>query len=274
MLGGIFICYRREDSAAWAGRIYDRLISRLEPGRVFIDVDNIEPGLDFVKTLSARVGACDALVAVIGKSWLQISDGRNRRRLDDPNDFVRVEIRAALKRDIRVIPVLVDGAPMPDERDLPDGLKALARRHGIEISHTRFDYDAERLTKALTFVEERRRKLETAQAERAAREERKKQRAAKTAKKVDEDRRLAKAAAARQKREAAAAAKKAEQDRRRAGLAAQIRARWQPRQAGKAGHAKSGSAPNGPRQTKQATKPETAAVRRARLAAKIRSRWQ
>ena len=82
MSGGVFICYRREDSASWARLIHDRLSSRLKREQVFIDVDNIEPGLDFVKVLSDRVGDCDALVAVIGKDWL--SRRRNRRRLDDP----------------------------------------------------------------------------------------------------------------------------------------------------------------------------------------------
>ena len=156
MSGGVFICYRREDSASWARLIYDRLSSRLKREQVFIDVDNIEPGLDFVKVLSDRVGDCDALVAVIGKDWL--SRRRNRRRLDDPNDFVRIEIEAALTRNIRVIPVLVDGAAMPREETLPDTLKALARRQKIEVSHDRFNSDVERLTNALAFVGEERRK--------------------------------------------------------------------------------------------------------------------
>jgi hypothetical protein len=147
MAGGVFICYRRDDSAGWARLIYDRLSSRLKSGQVFIDVDNIEPGLDFVKILSERVGDCDALVAVIGKSWL--SRKRKRRRIDDPRDHVRIEIEAALTRDIPVIPVLVDGAIVPGEEALPDGLKPLSRRQAIEISNTRFDSDAERLTKTL-----------------------------------------------------------------------------------------------------------------------------
>lgn len=149
MAGSVFISYRREDSAGFAGRIYDRLVTKLAREKVFIDVDNIEPGLDFVKVLSDRVGACDALVAIIGDDWLSICDHEQRRRLDDPHDFVRIEIEAALERDIRVIPVLVNGARMPRSEELPDALKALARRQAIEISHTRFDSDAERLTRAL-----------------------------------------------------------------------------------------------------------------------------
>ena len=154
MRGGVFISYRREDSAGFAGRIYDRLRANLGPDSVFIDVDNIPAGLDFVEVLSERVGRCDALIALIGKNWIASADRDNRRRLDDPNDFVRIEIEAALERNVPVIPVLVDGATMPRGNDLPDGLKKLARRQGIEISHNRFDSDAERLTEALARIEE------------------------------------------------------------------------------------------------------------------------
>ncbi len=127
MLGGVFISYRREDSAGFARLIYDRLTKRLERKNVFFDVDNIPPGLDFVEVLSERVGKCDALVAVIGKNWISAVDEDNRRRLDDPHDFVRIEIEAALERGVRVIPVLFDGARMPKTEDLPDNLKKLAR---------------------------------------------------------------------------------------------------------------------------------------------------
>ena len=153
MLGGIFISYRREDSGGYAGRIFDRLTTRLGHDNVFYDVDAIPPGRDFVEVLSERVGKCDVLLAVIGKHWISSLDAENRRRLDDPQDFVRIEIEAALKRGIPVIPVLVDGAPMPRAEELPDSLKALVRRQAVEISHTRFDTDAERLTEALAEIE-------------------------------------------------------------------------------------------------------------------------
>ena len=107
MLGGVFICYRREDSAGFAGRIYDRLTRSLGRESVFLDVDNIPAGLDFVEVLSDHVGRCDALIAVIGRDWLSSADAENRRRLDDPHDTVRIEIEAALDRRIRVIPVLL-----------------------------------------------------------------------------------------------------------------------------------------------------------------------
>jgi hypothetical protein len=154
VLGGVFICYRREDSGGFAGRIYDRLRNRLGRENVFFDVDNIAPGLDFVDVLTERVGYCDALIAVIGRQWITTTNKDNRRRLDDPTDFVRIEIEAALARGIPVIPVLADGATMPRAEDLPDSLRKLARRQGIEISHTRFDSDVERLTRALSELEE------------------------------------------------------------------------------------------------------------------------
>jgi formylglycine-generating enzyme required for sulfatase activity len=154
VLSGVFICYRREDSAAFAGRIYDRLITRLGRENVFFDVDNIAPGLDFVDVISERIGKCDALVAVIGRNWITSVDRCNRRRLEDPGDVVRLEIEAALARGIRIIPVLVDGAAMPRCEDLPDSLGKLTRRQGIEISHIRFDSDVERLMRALSMLGE------------------------------------------------------------------------------------------------------------------------
>jgi hypothetical protein len=166
MTGGVFISYRREDSGGYAGRIYDRLTTRLGRANVFFDVDTIPPGRDFAEVLSERVGKCDALLAVIGKHWVLSADAENRRRLDDPKDFVRIEIEAALNRDVPVIPVLVDGAAMPHPEDLPDSLKKLIRRQAVEISHARFDSDAERLTEALSQIEEetRRREAEPPQA--------------------------------------------------------------------------------------------------------------
>jgi hypothetical protein len=154
LLGGVFISYRREDSGGFAGRIYDRLTKSLGFGNVFFDVDSIAPGVDFVDTLNERLGRCDALVAVIGRSWLPSPDANNRRRLDDPNDYVRLEIEAALQRGIRVIPVLVDGAILPKSSDLPEGLAKLTRRQAIEISLTRFDSDVERLIEALSALED------------------------------------------------------------------------------------------------------------------------
>lgn len=143
--GRIFISYRRADSAGYAGRIYDRLTAHFGEDTVFMDVDTIEAGLDFVEVLQNAVQSCDVLVALIGRSWLNIKDEAGKRRLDSPEDFVRVEIAAALSRDIRVIPVLVDGAPMPRSTELPANLKPLARRNALQVDHHSFNADAYRL---------------------------------------------------------------------------------------------------------------------------------
>jgi formylglycine-generating enzyme required for sulfatase activity len=148
----IFVSYRRDDSAGYAGRLYDRLSQRFGRDRIFMDIDTIEPGLDFVEVIERAVGSCDVLIALIGRQWVTITDAVGRRRLDNPEDFVRLEIAAALDRNIRVIPVLVRGATMPRSMDLPDALEKLARRHALEISDTRFHYDVDRLIETLEKV--------------------------------------------------------------------------------------------------------------------------
>jgi glycine cleavage system H protein len=148
----IFISYRRDDSAGYAGRLYDRLSDRFGEDQIFMDIDTIEPGLDFVEVIEEAVGSCDALIALIGKQWLTITDATGRRRLDNPEDFVRLEIATALDRSIRVIPVLVRGATMPRSQDLPKALRKLARRNALEISDTRFHHDVNKLIEVLETV--------------------------------------------------------------------------------------------------------------------------
>jgi TonB family protein len=147
--GSIFICYRREDTIAYAGRLHDRLSAHFGTNRVFMDIDAIQPGEDFVDVLQQRVSACDVLIAVIGKNWLVGKDDRGNRRLDNPEDYVRLEIAAALSRNIRVIPALVANARMPLSSDLPADITALARRHAIEISDTAFHTSVATLIKSL-----------------------------------------------------------------------------------------------------------------------------
>jgi len=147
--GHIFISYRRADSAGYAGRIYDRLTAHFGKDAVFMDVDTIEAGVDFVEVLQNAVQSCDVLVALIGRSWLNIKDVDGKRRLDNPEDFVRIEVAAALSRDIRVIPVLVDGALMPHSTELPENLKSLARRNALQVHHQSFNADARRLISQL-----------------------------------------------------------------------------------------------------------------------------
>ena len=148
---GIFISYRREDSPGHAGRIFDRLRSRFGSDVVFMDVAAIEAGVDFVDVLHKAVGSCDALLAVIGPQWLSATQGGNRR-LDDPRDFVRIEIAGALERNVRVLPVLVEGARVPPVESLPADLQALTRRQAIELRDARWDDDIERLVEGLAKV--------------------------------------------------------------------------------------------------------------------------
>jgi hypothetical protein len=145
MNGQIFISYRREDASYPAGRLYDNLHSRFPQNEIFMDVDSIKPGIDFIETIEERVDSCDVLVAVIGKRWLSAADEEGRRRLDNPEDFVRLEVGTALKRGVLVIPVLVEGASMPRAAELPEELKPLARRNALSLSHERFRADSERL---------------------------------------------------------------------------------------------------------------------------------
>jgi hypothetical protein len=149
MSGRIFISYRRQDSAGYAGRLFDRLSNRFGQSNIFMDIDAIELGVDFVQRIQEAVGSCDVLLAVIGPSWLTVTNTNGQSRLSDPNDFVRVEVLTALQRDIRVIPLLVQGAHMPNEKELPAELTALARRNGMGIEHASFDSDVNLLVTKL-----------------------------------------------------------------------------------------------------------------------------
>jgi hypothetical protein len=145
----IFINYRRDDAPGVAGRLFDHLALKYARRELFMDVDAMQPGLDFAKQLDAQVSQCHVLLAVIGPHWLEAHDQAGKRRLDNDKDYVRIELASALKRDIAVIPVLVDGAFMPPEERLSDDLKPLARRHALELRHTRFDADADAIMHAL-----------------------------------------------------------------------------------------------------------------------------
>ena len=150
--GGIFVSYRRQDSSHLAGRLYDRLADRFGEGQVFMDVDTIEPGSDFAEDINRAVAACGVLVAVIGPNWLTATDEQGRRRLDAQDDFVRLEIEAALARGVRVIPILAEGAVMPGPQDLPRSIASLAGRNALLIRHDSFRSDAGRLVTAIERV--------------------------------------------------------------------------------------------------------------------------
>jgi hypothetical protein len=144
--GRIFMSYRREDTAFAAGWLYDRLASHYQ---VFKDIDSIELGDDFIEVITTAVGSSDALLALIGGRWLTITGQDGRRRLDNPHDVVRLEVEVALSRNVRVIPILVDGARMPRADELPPSLAALGRRQALELSPNRFDTDARMLLQVL-----------------------------------------------------------------------------------------------------------------------------
>ena len=145
MAGKIFINYRRDDLIGMAGRLHDRLVQTFGRDKLFMDVDHIPAGADFVAHLNNQVAECDVVLAIIGPNWLRAKDKAGQRRLHQPDDFVAIEIAAALARDTLVIPVLVDAARMPKESDLPDTLKPLARRQAVEVRHAHFGHDAEAL---------------------------------------------------------------------------------------------------------------------------------
>jgi hypothetical protein len=141
----VFISYRREETAGHAGRLYDAIGARFGERNVFMDVD-LAPGIDFVEQITEAVGACDALLVVMGPTWATTLDAR----LADPNDFVRLELETALRRpDVRVIPLLVAGARMPDPNDLPESVRTLARRNALGLSDLRWRDDVRRLVRTL-----------------------------------------------------------------------------------------------------------------------------
>lgn len=146
---GVFISYRREDSPGHAGRIFDRVRARFGADVVFMDVTAIDAGVDFVEAIDRAVGTCDVLLAVIGPHWAGAADSAGRKRLDNPNDFIRLEIAGALKRNVRVVPVLVDDARLPGAADLPDDLQPLLRRNAVELRDARWDADIEQLVASL-----------------------------------------------------------------------------------------------------------------------------
>lgn len=147
----VFVCYRREDAAASAGRVFDRLVSRFGRRNVFMDIDTVRPGQDFAARVEDFVAGCDSLVAIVGPDWLR-SDVAGTRRIDDPTDYVRLEIEAALARDTQVIPVLVGGAGGTAGGRAAGPIAAFSGRQAIEVTESRFDYDSGRLVEAIEGV--------------------------------------------------------------------------------------------------------------------------
>jgi len=149
-MGGIFISYRRQDAPGYAGRLYDSLAAHFGEGVLFMDIGAIKPGQDFTQRIDEALNSCDVLLAVIGPQWATITDSGGSRRLEDPDDFVGLEVRTALTRpDVVVIPVLVGGGRMPAREEVPPGLAELRRRQALELSEARWRYDVERLIATL-----------------------------------------------------------------------------------------------------------------------------
>ena len=145
----IFLSYRRADTGGYAGRLADSLERHFGKGSVFQDVETIVPGSNFMQTIDAAIARCDVLAVLIGNTWLAERNANGGMRLNDPDDFVRLEVAAGLRAKTHVIPVLVEGTTMPAESDLPVDLKPLARIQALELSDTRWEYDVQRLAQVV-----------------------------------------------------------------------------------------------------------------------------
>jgi len=145
----IFLSYRRDDTEGQAGRLFQDLREVFGADNVFMDVATIEPGVDFRRAIEKNTESCGVLLALIGRNWLTLADEAGHRRLDDPNDFVRLETASALRRDIPVVPVLLQGAHMPRPEELPEDLRNLSYRNSVELTHARWDSDVQLLIAAL-----------------------------------------------------------------------------------------------------------------------------
>lgn len=145
----VFISYRRSDTGGYAGRLLDALEERFDGLKFFRDIEDLEPGADFPQAIEGKLSQCEAMLVVIGPTWASVA-GPTGPRIKEADDFVRIEVAAALARsDVRVIPVLVGGATLPRAQDLPAELRGLTMRQHVELSDTRWDFDVERLGKAL-----------------------------------------------------------------------------------------------------------------------------
>jgi hypothetical protein len=145
----IFISYRRSDSAGYAGRLYDTLKNYFGAERLFFDVDTIKPGVNFEQKIKTELDGSDAVLVLIGNQWLGIKDANGNRRLDDPHDYVRLEVETALSKNIAVIPVLLQGVLMPSGNELPETLYDLSRRNAIKLSDEHWNSDLNLLTTIL-----------------------------------------------------------------------------------------------------------------------------
>jgi TIR domain len=145
----IFVSYRREDASGHAGRLYDHLADRFGPDKVAMDIDTLQVGVDFGSAIESALASSSVMIAIIGRNWLTVADARGERRLDNPDDFVRMELRAAFHLGLPVIPVLVGGARLPAAEDLPPDIEQLTHWHALEIPDTRWRLGVDQLVAAL-----------------------------------------------------------------------------------------------------------------------------
>lgn len=151
-MAGLFISYRRDESRHAAGRLADDLVDAFGADSIFRDIEGIEPGVDFKQALDKALGSCVVMLVLIGPRWLDMADAHGVRRLDQPGDWIRMEIATALARDTRVIPVLLEGATLPEEDQLPEDMRPLVRRQAFELADGRWRGDLQRLVDALARV--------------------------------------------------------------------------------------------------------------------------
>jgi hypothetical protein len=150
---GIFISYRRQDSRWFTRQLHELLQKEFPESKIFWDLE-LGLGEDFTLAIEKAVQESNVLLAVIGNNWLNTQDETGQRRLDNPYDFVRLEIAAALKRSILIIPILIDKTPMPQAKDLPSDLQDLVKRQALEVDEKRFRHDIELLlTQLKTYFE-------------------------------------------------------------------------------------------------------------------------
>ena len=145
----VFISYRREDTASAAGRVYDRLARLLTKSNVFFDVSTIGGGEDFVQRIASEIGNCDAALVFIGDKWLEPTPAGGRPRIFEPNDYVRAELGAALSRPLLIVPVLVGGARMPKQEQLPQDIRTITTKNALPLRHESFDDDTENIVAAV-----------------------------------------------------------------------------------------------------------------------------
>jgi hypothetical protein len=148
-MSDIFLSYRRQDTSSATGRLADRLEQYFGEQRVFRDYDSIVAGADFAATIDRAIGVSTVVLAIVGPGWVDARDQQGRRRLDDAGDFVRLEIESALRAELPVIPVLVEGAKMPPAAALPPSLEAFSRCQAVELTESRWRDDADRLIASL-----------------------------------------------------------------------------------------------------------------------------